>query len=185
MTSDMNVALRDSFLQGMSLAACTVNVVTTEGPGGRAGATVSAMASVSADTPAPALLVCLHHKSATCEAILANGVFCVNVLREDQAHISDIFAGRRGGMTADKFRCSDWVTGKTGAPRLADPLAAFDCRLMLSHRVGSHMVMFGSVEEIALSEAGRPLVYASRAYATLVPPQVSLSHPWRAQGKRA
>ena len=41
--------LRQRFLSGMSHAACTVNVVTTDGPAGRAGVTVSAMSSVSAD----------------------------------------------------------------------------------------------------------------------------------------
>ena len=41
--------LRDSFLEGMSRAATTVNVVTTDGPGGRAGVTVSAI-SIEAST---------------------------------------------------------------------------------------------------------------------------------------
>jgi hypothetical protein len=44
---------------GMSHAACTVNVVTTDGAAGRHGVTVSAMVSVSADTPQPTLLVCI------------------------------------------------------------------------------------------------------------------------------
>jgi len=63
---------RDLFIEGMSHAASTVNIVTTDGPAGRAGVTVSAMCSVTAD--APTLLVCVHQKSAACEAILANGV---------------------------------------------------------------------------------------------------------------
>ncbi len=33
------VDLRDRFLQGMSCAAATVNVVTTDGPAGRSGVT--------------------------------------------------------------------------------------------------------------------------------------------------
>ena len=43
--------LRDRFIAGMARAATTVNVVTTDGPAGRAGVTVSAMSSVSADAP--------------------------------------------------------------------------------------------------------------------------------------
>ena len=46
----MSPDLRQRFLAGMSQAACTVNVVTTDGPAGRFGLTISAMASVSADT---------------------------------------------------------------------------------------------------------------------------------------
>ena len=45
------VAMRDRFLQGMSQLASPVSVVTTDGPGGRAGVTVSAVCSVSADPP--------------------------------------------------------------------------------------------------------------------------------------
>ena len=41
--------LRQRFLDGMSQAAATVNVVTTDGPAGRYGVTVSAMSSVSAE----------------------------------------------------------------------------------------------------------------------------------------
>ena len=53
-------ALRSAFVDAMSRVASTVHIVTTDGPGGRVGATVSAMTSVSADTPMPTLLVCLN-----------------------------------------------------------------------------------------------------------------------------
>lgn len=155
---------RQKFLAGMSHAACTVNIVTTDGVAGRAGVTVSAMASVSADTPKPTLLVCVHHMSLAAERILANGVFCVNVLRDDQSYISDSFAGRFKDQLADKFDCAEWVTEKTGAPRVVDPLVAFDCRLVSSDRVGTHYVMFGEVEELFVAERGSPLIYANRAY---------------------
>ena len=65
-------ALRQQFLHGMSYAAATVNVVTTDGVAGRHGVTVSAMVSVSADTPQPTLLVCIHHLSPVVAAVLEN-----------------------------------------------------------------------------------------------------------------
>jgi flavin reductase (DIM6/NTAB) family NADH-FMN oxidoreductase RutF len=157
-------ALRQQFLLGMSHAACTVNVVTTDGGAGRHGVTVSAMVSVSADTPQPTLLVCIHHLSPVADAMLRNGVFCVNVLREDQAHISDTFAGRSGAHGAAKFDCAQWTTQLTGAPRVVDALVAFDCRVSASDRIGSHCVVMGSVEDIFVSGAGAPLIYANRAY---------------------
>src|ERR1700733_6632940 len=91
--TEIDSGLRQRFLHGMSHAACTVNVVTTDGAAGRHGVTVSAMVSVSADTPQPTLLVCIHHLSPVAEALLENGVFCVNVLGDDQVHISYHFAG--------------------------------------------------------------------------------------------
>jgi flavin reductase (DIM6/NTAB) family NADH-FMN oxidoreductase RutF len=158
--------LRRRFLAGMSNAACTVNVVTTDGPAGRFGLTVSAMASVSADTPKPTLLVCAHHLSAATQAIIANGVFCVNVLRDDQSHISDCFAGRRQTSDGDRFSCARWTTGLTGAPRVVDPLVAFGCRVTSSQQVGTHYVLFGMVEEIFAGRSGSPLIYAHHAYGT-------------------
>jgi len=156
--------LRQRFLHGMSHAACTVNVVTTDGDAGRHGVTVSAMCSVSADTPKPTLLVCIHHRSPVADAVLKNGVFCVNVLREDQAGISDSFAGRSGARGAAKFDSARWTTQVTGSPRVIDCLVAFDCRVTASERVGSHVVVFGSVQDIAVAAAGSPLIYANRAY---------------------
>jgi flavin reductase (DIM6/NTAB) family NADH-FMN oxidoreductase RutF len=162
--SEQDRALRQQFLLGMSHAACTVNVVTTDGAAGRHGVTVSAMVSVSADTPQPTLLVCIHHLSPVAEALLENGVFCVNVLRDDQAHISDHFAGRSAVRGAAKFNCAQWTTQVTGAPRVVDSLVAFDCRVTASERVGSHFVVFGSVQDIFVSGGGAPLIYANRAY---------------------
>src|ERR1700690_2348435 len=118
MTEDPEPGLRQRFLNGMSHAACTVNVVTTDGRAGRHGVTVSAMVSVSADTPQPTLLVCIHHLSAVADALLENGVFCVNVLREDQTHISESFAGRTQARGDSKFDCAEWTTQATGAPRV-------------------------------------------------------------------
>jgi flavin reductase (DIM6/NTAB) family NADH-FMN oxidoreductase RutF len=162
--SEPDPALRQRFLQGMSHAACTVNVVTTDGVAGRHGVTVSAMVSVSADTPHPILLVCIHHLSPVAAALLQNGVFCVNVLRDDQSHISEHFAGRSAVRGAAKFDCAQWTTQVTGAPRVVDSYVAFDCRVTASEHVGSHVVVFGSVQDIFVTGGGAPLIYADRAY---------------------
>ncbi len=154
--------LRDSFLEGMSRAATTVNVVTTDGPGGRAGVTVSAMSSVSADRPA--LLVCVHQASPACQAIKRNGRFCVNVLRAEQSDISDRFAGRHKEGGGDKFAGASWRRLATGAPALDDALVAFDCTVMKEIDWGTHTVFIADVVDVELAEPGRPLIYASRAY---------------------
>lgn len=156
--------LRAQFLSGMSHAASTVNVVTTDGPAGRFGVTVSAMSSVSADTPKPTLLVCVHHASATAQAILDNSVFCVNVLRDDQSYISDTFAGRFKDQVQDKFECADWRAMSTNAPRVIDPLVAFDCKIKSSELVGTHYIFVGEVQEIYEAPHGSPLIYSNRAY---------------------
>jgi flavin reductase (DIM6/NTAB) family NADH-FMN oxidoreductase RutF len=156
-------SVEERYLAGMSHAAATVSVVTTDGPAGRFGVTVSAMASVSLE--GPILLVCLHQMSAAARAIRENGAFCVNLLRHDQSPIADTFAGRVKTKDGDKFSCATWTKMKTGAPRLADPLVAFDCRLIRNDLVGTHYVCFGEVAEIFLS-AGAPLIYRLKSYGT-------------------
>ena len=158
---------RTAFLDAMSMTAATVNVVTTDGPNGRAGMTVSAMSSVSADTARPSMLVCLDQSSSSAQAILGNAAFCVNILREDQAYVSDVFAGRTKTGDGDKFSCTDWVVGKTGAPRMRNPLVAFDCRIAHVRLIGTHHVVFGEVEDTFVSSEGNPLIYAKRSYARL------------------
>lgn len=159
----MENSLRNDFLGAMSRAACTVSIVTTDGPAGRSGATVSAMSSVSADGAAPTLLVCLHEKSATAQAIRENGGFCVNVLRDGQSSISDRFAGRLESIEG-KFGGAAWETGATGSPRLADALVSFDCRLAGGQQVGTHHIFIGEVIAIAARDEGLPLIYSGRAY---------------------
>jgi len=161
------LALRDKFIAGMGSAACTVNVVTTDGPSGRFGVTVSAMSSVSADGERPTLLVCVHHLSAAAKAIIENGVFAVNVLNENQSHISDTFAGRIKQPDGNKFSCTEWQLATTGAPCVAGALVTFDCRLLSRQTVGTHHVFIGAVEDVVTSDKGQPLIYANRSYGRL------------------
>lgn len=154
--------LRDSFLEGMSRAATTVNVVTTDGPGGRAGVTVSAMSSVSAD--GPALLVCVHQASAACRAIKQNRRFCVNVLRAEQSAISDRFAGRVKSGDGDKFAGARWRRLATGAPTLEGALVAFDCTVVREIDWDTHTIFIAEVVDVELAQSGSPLIYTGRAY---------------------
>ena len=160
--------IRDRFIDGMSRAAASVVLVTTDGEHGKAGVTVSAMSSVSADSAKPSLLVCVHRLSPAAPAILANGVFCVNLLRDSQSWLSDTFAGRLKTETGDKFDAGDWTTLSTGAPALADGLAAFDCTLRMATLYGTHYILVGEVEEAVVAEHGPALVYANRAYGSPV-----------------
>lgn len=170
-----DAALKQKFLAGMSQAAATVNIVTTDGPSGRFGVTVSAMSSVSADTEKPTMLVCVNETSSSAKPMLENGVFCVNVLRDDQASISDYFAGRFKTADGDKFSCATWAPMTTGAPRLVDPLVAFDCKIHTVHKVGTHHIMIGMVQDVYVHDSGAALIYANRSYGVplRIPPSVA------------
>ena len=152
---------RQSFLQGMAQAASSVTLVTTDGPAGRAGLTVSAMCSVTADDPA--LLVCINRSSRAGDTIARNRVFCVHLLRDDQSHLSDLFAGRLGAE-ADRFATARWTRLASGAPVLEDHLAAFDCRLVKEDAWGSHRLFIGEVLQTGLGD-GDALLHVNRHYA--------------------
>jgi len=158
--------LRQDYLDAMSCVAAAVNVIATDGPAGRAGVTVTSMASVSADTAKPVLLTCVNDLSAGAGPIIENGVFSVNILRAEQSLVAETFAGRHGHRGEEKFACAEWVQGVTGAPILLGALATFDCRLIDDHIVGQHHVFFGEVEQAQVSEQGLALIYSNREYRT-------------------
>jgi flavin reductase len=150
------------FRDAMSRLGAAVHVITTAGAGGKAGATATAVCSVS-DAPAT-LLMCLNRRSQTNPAVVENGVFCVNTLGEAGSDLADIFAGRTGVSGSDRFAIGEWTTLSTGSPVLASAVIAFDCRIVEVRSVGSHNVFFGAVEAVRLGPGGAALVYHDRAY---------------------
>src|SRR6201989_1002734 len=104
------------FREAMSRLGAAVHVVTTAGPGGKAGTTATAVCSVS-DAP-PTLLVCLNRRSQTNPLVVENGVFCVNTLGHDGADMADIFAGRTGVVGGDRFASGEWLAPSAGSPGL-------------------------------------------------------------------
>ncbi len=159
--------MRDEFIEGMSKAACSVYVVTTDGIAGRRGVTVSAVSSVSADTPQPTLLTCVHHLSPAAAAIRQNRTFCVNLLCDAHQDVSNSFAGRTEAKDEAKFDCATWSKGAAGDPMLEGALASYDCKVEHEINCGSHHIFVGTVQEVALTEGDNALVYANRGYATV------------------
>jgi flavin reductase len=151
-----------AFREAMSRLGAAVHVITSAGPGGKAGTTATAVCSVT-DAP-PTLLMCLNRRSQTNPVVLQNGVFCINTLGHDDAEIADLFAGRTGVQGAERFASGDWMVLATGSPVLTSAVVAFDCRIIEVRSVGSHNVVFGAVETVRLGPNGPVLVYHERAY---------------------
>jgi flavin reductase len=147
---------RDAFLAAMRQVAATVTVVTTDGPAGRAGATVSAFTSLSADPPA--VLVCLRADSRIAQAVLENRAFCVNVLPEDAAEVARAFAGPTPDDPAERFRGLDVRTGPHGP--LLPRATAFSCTLTEHLLHNTHAICIGAVRALAVA-GEKPLTYLS------------------------
>lgn len=155
-----------NFIEAMAYAATAVSIVTTDGPAGRFGITVSAVCSVSAEPPM--VLACINKKSPSVKAIEENGSFCVNLLNSDQSSISNCFAGRPIEGEAFSFEIADWKTAVTGSPILEDASANFDCILDNSFEAGTHKIFIGLVKS-AVHSGTKPLAYSQREYKTLSP----------------
>lgn len=156
--------LRQQFLEGMSRAAASVSIVTTDGPAGRGGVTVSSMTSISADGAHPTMLTCLNAASSVLPLVLENGCFCLNVLRTGQTDIADVFSSRLPAPGGDKFNAVEFETLVTGAPRLMAALVSFDCALVSAERIGTHHICIGAVKAVATAPEGAPLLYGMRKY---------------------
>lgn len=157
---------RGKFIDGMSRVAAAVSIVTTDGAAGRDGMAVTAMSAVSADAEFPTLLICVKSTSRPAPLIRANGVFCVNVLAENQVAFSDLFSGRNGGDRDSWFTHGRWSRLYTSAPALDSALVNFDCTVAEVSDVGTHHVIIGSVLAVRIAP-GRPLLYANRGYGRL------------------
>ncbi|MCB8822651.1 flavin reductase [Microvirga rosea] len=150
------------FREGMSRVTAAVHVVTTDGPAGRAGFTATAVTPVT-DDPA-SLLVCVNAAGRTAQALIANGVFCVNTLGNADIPVADAFAGRANLQGQDRFTVGQWEPLETGAPRLLSSLVAFDCRLSDARLVATHYVIIGRIVSIKLGDLKPALAYQNRLY---------------------
>ena len=156
----MNTVPKGDYRDAMARLGAAVHVITTDGPGGRAGFTASAVCSVT-DEP-PTLLVCLNRSASCYPAFQANGVLCVNALAPGQQALSGLFGGKT--PMQERFAAGVWQRKLTGAPVLEDAAVSFDCRVSRVTRVGTHDVLFCEAVAIAIGGTAHGLIYFDRRY---------------------
>ena len=142
--------------------ASGVTVVTTTLDGLPIGMTCQSFTSVSLDPPLVAFLPTRHSRAFA--AIQRTGSFCVNFLADTQVAISETMASR--GDT-DKFGSVAWAPSRvTGSPVLEGIVGHVDCGVHAVHEAGDHYIVLGRVLDLAVGEAGDPLVYYRGNYRT-------------------
>jgi flavin reductase (DIM6/NTAB) family NADH-FMN oxidoreductase RutF len=155
---------RKDFINAMRSVASPVTVVTTDGPYGRYGATVSAFSSVSADPPT--VLVCLNAESRIASAVKENGQFCVNVLSNKAKEIANRFAGLHDRWIDDRFSGIDCF-GSHGMSPIIDGGPSFLCAVTLIVKSGTHLIVTGQVQSIS-GDCDCPLIWRDGDYHTAV-----------------
>lgn len=154
-----------AYRDAMAMFAGAVHVVTTDGPGGRRGATVIAACSVS-DSP-PTILVCVNRENARNEAFVNNGCFALNTLKTEHQPLATGFSGVTGLAPEERFALGQWNTISSGAPALVGALAVFDCKLIDAKDLATHRVLFGKVTGLRIGDTLDPLLYFNRGYNAL------------------
>jgi flavin reductase (NADH) len=160
-----------AFRSAMANLSAAVNVVTTDGPHGLAGLTVSAACSVT-DAP-PTMLVCVNRSSGSHDTVFGNGRLCVNVLGTDQEELAMHFAGATKVPTAERFAEGSWDFDTHGVPVLRGAVASIVGQIAHQQVHGSHTVAFVEVEAVVTRQGSGALVYFQRRFHALHPETLS------------
>lgn len=146
-----------------------VTVVTTKERGGMPrGFTANSFCSVSLD---PAMLsICIGKSAESIEVFRNADGFAINILSENQAETSSLFASKR----PDKFEVTSWRDGPLGHPVLEGVCAWFDCAVAQRIDAGDHIILIGRVRAYDYNEQNG-LGYVRGGYVSLGLEQAAVS----------
>lgn len=101
-----------------------------------------------------------HKKNFTTDKILESKKFSISVLKKE---VNTSLIGEFGFMSGsdfDKFRNVETISSVTGAPIVVDSSVAwFDCKVVNSVDVGSHILIIGEVMDSDVISGEEPLTY--------------------------
>lgn len=151
----------DALRAAMGHFATGVTVVTAGGHSPH-GSTVNAITSVS--LAPPLVLICLREDSLTLAALLAEGHFGVNVLREHQGPIARRFARRGASWDGVSYTAGPVA----GVPLIAGALATLECAVHDVADGGDHRIIVGQVQAVDHpDEHVSPLLFYRGAFTRL------------------
>lgn len=140
-----NAVTANDFRQAMSRLSAAVTIVTTDGPLGPHGMTASAVCSVT-DTPAT-VLVCVNRSTRSHDVLREHGTLAINILGHEHQDIAMLFASSRKTME-ERFASGSWHRAHNHAPVLADAITTLVCSINNMHEIGTHSVLYCTVENI-------------------------------------
>jgi flavin reductase (DIM6/NTAB) family NADH-FMN oxidoreductase RutF len=157
--------LQGGLKQAMRVYPQGVTVATTHSVDGPTGMTVSSFTSVSLEPPL--ILISIAKSSELHEAFRDAKAYAVNFLANDQASISDRFAGRT--KARNRFEGVGFSRGVTGSPVIDGVRAVIECKAWRVYDGGDHSILVGEVVSAKMFNSKRPLVYYSLQYTTTEP----------------
>jgi flavin reductase (DIM6/NTAB) family NADH-FMN oxidoreductase RutF len=164
----------EQFRLAMRRFAASVCVIATGKVPNRVGLTATAVCSLSVSPPQ--ILVCLNAETGTCKAVREERTFSINLLTSEQLGLARRFAGIEGSAIGEeRFDAGRWRPGASGAPVLDGAMITFECRLMASHAVATHVILIGEVVDIPENDHDDALLYRSGSFGTWAPLQEAVT----------
>lgn len=134
-------------------------IITTELNGKKSGYIGNTAFQVTSEPSQ--IAISSHKNNYTTKQILESGKFSLSVLKKE---VDTSLIGEFGFMSSidiDKFRNVETITSETGAPIIVDSSVAwFDCKVVNSVDVGSHILIIGEVLNSDVISGEEPLTYA-------------------------
>lgn len=156
-----------TFKSAMRLLAGGVTIVATSYyEGESSGLTATAVCSLALSPPR--VLACVNRGGRTYELLSKSRIMSVNLLAVGHEELARRFAAKRASHVEDRFAGAEWLTARTGAPLLADALAALDCRVTDIMPLDTHAILVGLVEDIHFGPRRPPLVHFEGGYTSLL-----------------
>lgn len=160
----MSDTLTDQFKAGFRRYPTGVAIAATSTEGGPVGATISSLASVSANPPMLSFSVSRSGRSGP--ALSASDRLAVHTLTASQAHVAAAFADRN----APRFTLAQgWTLPQGEPPVLRDAAASFYGDVVRVVPAGEAWLVLLEVDRMDLGETAEPLLHHDRRYWSLGP----------------
>jgi flavin reductase (DIM6/NTAB) family NADH-FMN oxidoreductase RutF len=140
-----------------------VVVVTGRVDNAPAGLAIGSFTSLSLEPPL--VLFCVAKESSSWPPIGESGIFCANVLAEDQEHVARLFSTRG----ADRFMGLGWHRAPAGSPIIEGILAWIECSVERVEEGGDHWIVIGRVTGLDVLREAPPLVFFRGGYGRYTP----------------
>ena len=143
----------NKFKKTLGSFATGVTVVTTSLDNKPYGLTVNAFSSLSLDPPL--VLICIDKKSESNKILKRSKIFAVNILNQNQKHLSKIFSD---STNRNRFRDVKTTTKTTGSPIIVNSLGYIDCTVEKIISAGDHNIFIGNIKSLNNKNLD-PLIY--------------------------
>jgi Conserved protein/domain typically associated with flavoprotein oxygenases, DIM6/NTAB family len=149
-----------TFQDAMATLASSVSILTTNGPAGLYGITVTALTSVT-NTP-PTFLACVNRSGIANQIFKTNNKICANVLNSSQISLGQHYAS--GQEQQKQFDNLHWYIQQDRPPELKEANAIIQGTVASVQEYGSHSIFFIEVDTIKCTPDPDALVYFQRKY---------------------